>query len=292
MGALTVAAVALALAVTGCSAETDEQAAGRSATPMPSTDASPRRHAQSLERQHGRGDGQPDEAGDVRPGGPRRQVGLGRYEFEPFLKTMSGADLLRGDVVRRRGEPGARDWSTLDRIADRSQKVGVTMMLKLRVGRCWATGGEAQYERGRKTESAMPKDMGTYRAWVRDAVLRYSAKGIHEYAIENEINSKSFWAGTPQEFATLAETAAKEIRAADRNALVVDAGLSSTTYGYGLSKWLLEQGREADAITAYNRYYGVSGRAATRSWRSATVPGSSRHSPPSRVRATSPTSHS
>ena len=119
----------------------------------------------------------------------------------------------------------------------------------------------------------MPKDMGTYRAWVRDAVLRCSAKGVHEYAIENEINSKSFWAGTPQEFATLAETAAKEIRAADRNALVVDAGLSSTTYGYGLSKWLLEQGREADAITAYNRYHErFPGRAATRSWRSATVP--------------------
>ena len=203
MGALTVAAVALALAVTGCSAETDEQAAGRSATPMPSTDASPPADAQSLERQHGRGDGQPDEAGDVRPGGPRRQVGLGRYRVravpEDDVRGRTYYEVTWCDVEESQG---ARDWSTLDRIADRSQKVGVTMMLKLRVGRCWATGGEAQYERGRKTKSAMPKDMGTYRAWVREAVLRYSAKGIHEYAIENEINSKSFWAGTPQEFAT------------------------------------------------------------------------------------------
>ena len=127
------------------------------------------------------------------------------------------------------------------------------MMLKLRVGRCWATGGEAQYERGRKTESAMPKDMGTYRAWVRDAVpiLRQG----HPRVRHRERDQLQELLGRDTSgFATLAETAAKEIRAADRNALVVDAGLSSTTYGYGLSKWLLEQGREADAI-GHNRYY-------------------------------------
>lgn len=258
LGALTVAAVALALAVTGCNAETDDQADGRSATPMPSTDASPPAGTPSPSSgSTGGATGSPTKPATSAPAALGAKWDWGRYtEFEPFLKTMSGGrtyyEVTWCDVEESQG---ARDWSTLDRIADRSQKVGVTMMLKLRVGRCWATGGDAQYERGRKTESAMPKDMGTYRAWVRDAVLRYSAKGVHEYAIENEINSKSFWAGTPQEFATLAETAAKEIRAADKNALVVDAGLSSTTYGYGLSKWLLEQGREADAITAYNRYY-------------------------------------
>jgi hypothetical protein len=130
-------------------------------------------------------------------------------------------------------------------------------MLKLRVGRCWATTGEATYERGSKgkTESAMPRDMAAYRAWVRSAVARYSAKGVREYAVENEINSKSFWAGTPEEFRTLAEAAAGEIRAANPDALVVDAGLSSTTYGYGVADSLLRQGREPDAVAAYNRYY-------------------------------------
>jgi hypothetical protein len=60
-------------------------------------------------------------------------------------------------------------------------------MLKLRVGTCWATGGSAQYERGSKgkTESLMPADLAAYRAWVRSAVTRYSAKGVNAYAIEN-----------------------------------------------------------------------------------------------------------
>ena len=49
-------------------------------------------------------------------------------------------------------------------------------------------------------------------------MTRYSAMGVHEYAVENEINSKTFWGGTPEQFETLAESAAAEIRAADPNA--------------------------------------------------------------------------
>ncbi|HEY7723624.1 MAG TPA: hypothetical protein VIB11_17450 [Pedococcus sp.] len=256
--ALTVAAVALALAGTGCTADPDEVAGGRSATPLPSSDAgTPTGTGSPSSSSTGGSTGSPTGTATSTPAALGAKWDWGRYaEFEPFLRTMSGGrtyyEVTWCDVEESQG---ARDWGTLDRIVERSRTVGVTMMLKLRVGRCWATGGDAQYERGRKTESAMPLDMAAYRGWVRDAVTRYSGRGVHEYAIENEINSKSFWAGTPQEFATLAATAAREIRAADRNARVVDAGLSSTTYGYGLSRWLLDQGREADAIAAYNRYY-------------------------------------
>lgn len=183
----------------------------------------------------------------------------GRYtEFEPYLRTLSGGrtyyEVVWCDVERQQGHP---DWSSLDRIAERTRSVGITLMLKLRVGRCWATGGSAQYERGSKgkTESAMPRDLNAYRSWVRSAVTRYSAKGVTEYAIENEINSKSFWGGSPEEYRTLAEAAASAIRSADGDARVVDAGLSSTTYGYGIADRLLREGREAEAVAAYNRYY-------------------------------------
>jgi hypothetical protein len=152
-------------------------------------------------------------------------------------------------------EQGRQDWTALDRVADRSARLGVTLLLKLRVGRCWATPGEPQYARGNKTESAMPENLDTYRTWVRDLVQRYSAKGVHKYAIENEINSNNFWVGTPEQFNTMAQAAAESIRGADPDAVVVDAGLSSTTYGYGIAKWLLDQGREADAVAAYNSYF-------------------------------------
>jgi len=183
----------------------------------------------------------------------------GRFaEFSPFLRSVSGGttyyEAVWCDIEKDRG---SQDWSSLDRVATRSREVGVTLMLKLRVGRCWATSGDAQHERGSKskTESAMPTDLGAYKAWVRAAVARYMKLGVREYAVENEINSASFWAGTPEQFTTLAEAASDAIRAADPQALVVDAGLSSTSYGYGIADWLLRQGREAEAVAAYNAYY-------------------------------------
>jgi hypothetical protein len=179
-------------------------------------------------------------------------------EFSPFLKSVAGGstyyEVVWCDIEKKQGSP---DWSALDQVATRSREVGATLLLKLRVGRCWATPGDAQHQRGSKskTESAMPTDLAAYREWVRTAVSRYSKLGVHEYAIENEINSQSFWGGTPEQFTTLAEAASAEIRASDPQAKVVDAGLSSTSYGYGIADWLLRQGREADALAAFNAYY-------------------------------------
>jgi hypothetical protein len=251
--ALVVAAVALG--GSACTGEPSDDASGttgRLATPLDTSGTDP-----SSTTGTGPGGAVPNAAMGSSAMGAKWD--WGRYtEFQPYLKTLSGGftyyEVVWCDVEEEQGRP---DWSSLDRIAKRSQEVGVTLMLKLRVGRCWATSGDAAYVRGskKKTESAMPQDMSAYRAWVRSAVSRYSKLGVHKYAIENEINSKSFWAGTPEDFGRLAESAAAEVRAADPKAKVVDAGLSSTTYGYGLSDWLLKEGREADAIAAYNSYY-------------------------------------
>ncbi|MDF2093736.1 hypothetical protein P0Y31_15405 [Knoellia sp. 3-2P3] len=256
-----VAALAAVAGVAGCQGGSDGVADGRSATPIP-TPSSGSDTTGPGSTTWTPGPSQ-SSGGSTGPSGAPAALGAkwdwGRYtEFQPYLRTLAGGrtyyEVVWCDVERDQGRP---DWSSLDRIAERSRTVGVTLMLKLRVGTCWATGGSAQYERGSKgkTESLMPTDLAAYRAWVRSAVTRYSAKGVNAYAIENEINSKSFWGGTPEEFTTLAETASAEIRAANPDADVVDAGLSSTTYGYGIADALLRQGREADAIAAYNRYY-------------------------------------
>jgi len=179
-------------------------------------------------------------------------------QFEPYLSTLRGGstfyELVWCDVERTQGH---QDWSTADKIATRSRQVGITLMVKLRVGSCWATGTTAQFERGNlgKTESAMPKDLNAYRAWVRTAVQRYSALGVHQFAVENEVNSPSFWGGTPDQYGQLVEAASQAIRAADPNAQVVDGGLSSTTYGFGIAQSLLDQAKDDQAVTAYNLYY-------------------------------------
>jgi hypothetical protein len=182
-----------------------------------------------------------------------------RFEqFAPYLESLRGAPTFYEAVwCELEPEQGRLDWATLDDVVAKSQDVGAVMMLKIRTGRCWVTPGEAQFERGSKgkTESAMPSDMQAYRDFVTAMVERYAARGVHRYAIENEINSQSFWGGTPEEYEELARTAAETIRAADPEAVVVDPGLSSTTYGYGAARTLLDAGDEDGAIEAWNTYY-------------------------------------
>lgn len=73
--------------------------------------------------------------------------------------------------------------------------------------------------------------------------------------MENEVNEPNFWAASPDDYVRLVEIAADAIHKADPAAVVFDAGLSSTAYGFGLGHWLLEQDRPADAVAAYGQYY-------------------------------------
>ncbi|MGB8380335.1 MAG: hypothetical protein WCG47_03635, partial [Dermatophilaceae bacterium] len=136
-----------------------------------------------------------------------------------------------------------------------AQTAGVRLMIKIRVGTCWATPGDANYVRGQKnkTESSMPSDLTKYAAFVKSVVQRYP--GVTAYAIENEINSASFWSGTPADFEKLYGVAAKAVREANPNAKVVDPGISSTAYGAGIAQRLLDTGKPAEAVAAYNTYY-------------------------------------
>ncbi len=176
----------------------------------------------------------------------------------PYLQTISGGstfyELVWCDVEPTEGQ---QDWKTMDSVAKRAQSAGVKLMIKIRVGTCWATPGEANYVRGQKnkTESSMPSDLDKYAAFVKSVVGRYSPQGVTAYAIENEINSASFWSGTPADFEKLYGVAAKAVREANPNAKVVDPGISSTAYGAGIAQRLLDAGKPAEAVAAYNTYY-------------------------------------
>ena len=178
--------------------------------------------------------------------------------FDPYLETLRGSTTYY-EVVWCNVEPtqGQRNWGPVDRISASAQRHGITLLLKIRVGVCWATGGRAQHVRGSadKTESAKPTDMNAYSGFVRDLVTRYSVKGVHEYAIENEVNSPSYWSGSAQDYIALATRAAASIRAASHQAVVVDAGMSSTSYGYGIADRLLGSGQGAQAVAAYGTYF-------------------------------------
>ena len=177
----------------------------------------------------------------------------------PYLKNLSGSSTFY-ELVWCDIEPteGKQDWATMDAVARKAQTVGARLMIKIRTGSCWATDqNDPQHVRGtkNKTESFMPKDMSKYKAFVASVVKRYSAQGVHTYAVENEINSESFWGGTTTEFESLITAAAGSIHAADPSAAVADPGISSTAYGAAIAKRLVDQGKVPDAVKAWNTYY-------------------------------------
>jgi hypothetical protein len=176
--------------------------------------------------------------------------------FEPYLRDL-GTGPTFSEVVWCEIEPvqGQRDWASLDAFVERAGDLAGTLLLKIRVGQCWTTGQAPQQVRGNKTESGVPRDTDEYRDFVTEMVTRYSTEGVSRYAVENEVNSPSFWSGTPQEYRDLVEVAADAIRAADPDALVLDSGLSSVSYGYGAARRLLDEGRDEEAVAAWNTYY-------------------------------------
>jgi hypothetical protein len=182
-----------------------------------------------------------------------------RYEqFVPYLTKLKGSstyhELSWCDVEKTPGRP---DFAALDRIAGRSRDLGITLDLKIRVGTCWATGGTAKFTRGQadKTESAMPKDLAAYQAFVSTVVRRYQPYGVTQYAIENEVNAQQYWAGNPQQYGELVRAAAQAIRSADPDARVADSGISSVAMGFGIVNRLLSAGRPAEAVAAYRAYF-------------------------------------
>jgi hypothetical protein len=153
--------------------------------------------------------------------------------------------------------PGKRNWSTVDQVVRSARDLGFELYLKIRTGSCWATVGSdgGAGRRGRKDASSMPADMAKYEAFITDAVQRFSPLGVHEYAIENEVNAPMHWAGTSAEYATLVAAAGRAIHAADPNARIADAGLGSTVYGDAIARRLLDEGHDNDAVSTYQRYY-------------------------------------
>ncbi len=187
--------------------------------------------------------------------------------FAPYLGQMSGGttffELVWCEVQPQRGAD--LRWEASDAVVAGATKLGYTLALKIRTGTCWVTDGRGSEPRGDrgKTASAPPADEAAYDGFVKAAVARYAARGVHLWAIENEVNAANSWAGTADAYEGLARRAAAAIRSADPEAMIADFGLSSTGWGTAVAADLLEQGRDADAVAAWTQWFAARrGRAA------------------------------
>lgn len=163
--------------------------------------------------------------------------------------------------------PGQWDFSTPDQFVAQAAALGIQVHIRIRVGACWLTKRQPQFEHGYVSESEMPANLGAYGSFMRMVVQRYSRLGIHEYAVENEPNTRYQWGGTLAQLLRLTSVAATSIRQADPQAVVADWGLSTGVYGNALAQRLLRAGHGRQAVAVYNKYY----RSAVRPVRVASV---------------------
>ncbi len=180
----------------------------------------------------------------------------------PFIEAVGGGVTFHKtewcDIQPASG--ASYRWRPVDLAVSRATRLGYTPLLKIRVGSCWAsaegTGGLVDQFEGTKSDpSSVPADLDAYSAYVRTFVERYSAQGVHLYAIENEIDAANFWKGPVAGYKELARRASSAIRATDPAAVILDGGVSSTGLGIAVANSLLEEGSGGEALDFYSAYY-------------------------------------
>ena len=156
-------------------------------------------------------------------------------------------------------QPGVYDWSEVDRLVRDSRALGHEPMLKLRTGQCWATEAASGATRDptenvTKATSTPPTDPAAYLSFVRAAVRRYAARGVDDYAIENEPDVANFWAASIDDYRSMARRVAAAIHEVDPGANVMAGGASSTAYGVAMAAAQLEHDPQR-ALSTYRAYY-------------------------------------
>ncbi|WP_344878648.1 hypothetical protein, partial [Nonomuraea antimicrobica] len=155
-------------------------------------------------------------------------------------------------AVERR--PGSRTWSLEDKVVDDILGRGYELLIRVRIGSCWASGRPAT-DRVRISPSYPPTDLGRYQAFVRELVGRYARRGVHLYAVENEIDAATSWGADPAAYRQVGQAGARAVRQADPKARLVDPGLSSSSYGLAIARRRADAGDTEAALTFYREFY-------------------------------------
>lgn len=141
-------------------------------------------------------------------------------------------------------EPAPDQWAfdQLDALVDKARGNGITdITLVLGGTPQWAAS--AVYDTDASWlgpgSASMPVDLDAWREFVATVASRYAGR-ITSYEIGNEPNLRTFWSGTPDQYAQFVAAAATAVAESDPNAgIVVNGGLVRSKYDIAtLSKWL------------------------------------------------------
>lgn len=168
------------------------------------------------------------------------------------------------------------NWSYPDAVLDAAQ--GRPVDLRIDTGNCWGTSPAPRPPPGHTATPRAPSMMvltnrqADYEAFVTALVQRYSARGVHEYGVQNEPTNVRRWDGTGNQndlildLVTLTGWTVQAIRQADPNAEITDWGMVSYSYGAAVAKRLLDQGQNANAVAAFNTYNEWGGQQRCVTW--------------------------
>ncbi len=126
--------------------------------------------------------------------------------------------------------PGRYDWRALDNALANAERHKVDdVLLVLGPTPSWNASRLRAGDYPVPGAASMPEDVQAWVRYVRAVVKRYAGR-ITAYQIWNEASLTMFWDGTPEQMADLTERAARIIKDADPDAVVVAA---STTLRLG-----------------------------------------------------------
>ncbi len=195
----------------------------------------------------------PQIEGIANPFGARWHWNLVEDVVDDIADISGGATYSELEWCEVEPRPGEYDWDRIDGVVASVNKLGFESMLKIRVGSCWVTGADVADDENRSSE--MPLDLNAYGNFVRAVVSRFRPRGVKAYSIENQADLKAFWSGSRTEYAELLRAGSASIKSAAADAVVLDSGLSSTTYGYAIAGSLLAAGSDVEALEFFNTYF-------------------------------------
>ena len=149
-------------------------------------------------------------------------------DIDAYMASVadSGAKWVRFDFNWALIQPDAADaynWERTDAIVEAAQRHGLYVLGIIDYTPGWARSSVCP--ESDKCEPAKSKQFATF---ARAVSHRYKEKGLHYWEIWNEPNNPQFWQprSNPQRYAELLKDASKELRAEDKDAYIITAGLS------------------------------------------------------------------
>ena len=140
--------------------------------------------------------------------------------------AASGAKWVRFDFNWANIQPDnaqTYNWSVYDKLVLAAQKHKLFILGILDYTPEWARAAACK-----DTDKCRPADNNKFAQFARTVSNRYKNRGLHYWEIWNEPNNPQFWqpAANPTEYTRLLQATAKAIRAEDKQAYIITAGLS------------------------------------------------------------------